>query len=36
MKQLLDLVVRPVRWLIAEYKFRRKLKELRRQDPFTY
>ena len=36
MKKLWELITRPFRSLIDEYKFRKRLKELRKKDPFNY
>ncbi len=36
MKKLWELITYPFRWVIDEYQFRKRLKELRKKDPFNY
>ena len=36
MNKLWDLITKPFRAIIDEYKFRKRLKELRKKDPFNY
>ena len=36
MKKIWELITWPFRSLIDEYKFRKRIKELKKKDPFNY
>ena len=36
MKKLWDIITWPYRAMVDHYKFKKRLKELRKKDPFTY
>ena len=36
LKKLVDIITWPYRKIRVEYKYRKKLKELRKRDPFIY
>jgi len=36
MKTIINFLLKPFRWIKKRREFKRKLKELRKQDPFIY
>lgn len=36
MKQLINIILKPWRWYVDRQNFKRRLEEIRKQDPFIY